>query len=101
MVLLAPLAPWFWRPLSAGDWGLLLVLGVVCTALAHTLFIQALRGVSARLAAIASALEPVYGIALAWLLLGEAPAPRTLGGGAVILLAVLWATLGRPAGGRA
>lgn len=93
MVLLAPLLPLVWQPLGAGDVALLVVLGVACTALAHALFIQAMTVIAARVAAIASALEPVYGIALAWLLLHEVPALRTLGGGALILAAVLWATL--------
>lgn len=93
MVLLAPLLPLVWRPLTVGDLALLAVLGLFCTALAHTLFIQAMAVIAARVAAIASALEPVYGIALAWLLLGEVPAARTLAGGALILAAVAWITL--------
>ena len=44
---------------------LLVVLGLVCTALAHTLFIAALRRVTAHTASVVAALEPVYGIALA------------------------------------
>lgn len=95
MVLLAPLLPWVWQPLSGRDLALLAVLGLACTALAHTLFIRALAVLRARVAAIASALEPVYGIALAWLLLDEVPARRTLAGGALILAAVLWSTLRR------
>lgn len=93
MVLLAPLLPLVWRGLGAGDAALLVVLGVACTAVAHALFIQAMAVITARVAAIASTMEPVYGIVLAWLLLGEVPALRTLGGGALILTAVLWATL--------
>lgn len=98
-VLLAPLVAWRWSPLSAQDVALLAVLGLVCTALAHSLFIAALAVLTARTAAIAGALEPVYGIVLAWLLLGEVPAVRTVAGGALILAAVAWATV-RP-GGRA
>lgn len=93
MVLLAPLLPLVWSPLTPRDLALLAVLGLFCTALAHTLFIAALAALPARTAAITSALEPVYGIALAWLLLGEVPAARTLAGGALILAAVVWATL--------
>jgi drug/metabolite transporter (DMT)-like permease len=93
LLVLSPLLPWVWRPLTGLEWVLLAALGLICTALAHSLFIHALTEVRARVAAIVSALEPVYGIALAWLLLGEVPAWRTLGGGALILLAVLWATL--------
>ncbi|MEE8434784.1 MAG: DMT family transporter [bacterium] len=93
MILLAPLVPFFWRPLAWDEIGLLVALGLFCTALAHTLFIQALRTVTARVAAIASALEPVYGIALAWMLLDERPDARVFAGGCVIVAAVVWASL--------
>lgn len=74
------------RPsLSGRDFLLLAVLGFVCTALAHTLFIRGMTGVSARTASIISSLEPAYGAALAFLFLGEAPAARTLAGGALII----------------
>jgi drug/metabolite transporter (DMT)-like permease len=99
MVILAFLLPFVWEPLSWREVALLGVLGLLCTAAAHTLFIQALRRTKARTAAIASALEPVYGIVLAWGLLGESPPMRTLLGGALILAAVSWGTL--TAGGRA
>lgn len=104
MVILAFLLPFVWEPLSGREVALLGVLGLLCTAAAHTLFIQALRRTKARTAAIASALEPVYGIVLAWWLLGESPPMRTLMGGALILAAVSWGTLlarekpGTPAG---
>ncbi len=74
------------------DWGLAAVLGVVCTAGAHTLFIEGLRGVKAQTAAIISSLEPVYGILFAAVFLGESPSLRTLAGGTVILAAALAAT---------
>ncbi len=93
LVLLAPLLPFFWSPLGVREVALLVALGLFCTALAHALFIHSMAVLPARVAAIASALEPVYGIALAWLLLGEVPALRTLAGGALILAAVLWASL--------
>jgi drug/metabolite transporter (DMT)-like permease len=67
---------------------LLAFLGFVCTAGAHTLFIKGLREVRAQAASIISSLEPVYGIVLAFWLLGERPAARTLLGGAIILAAV-------------
>ena len=77
------------RPALTGkDLGLLLFLGIICTAGAHTLFIEAMRRQTAQTASIISSLEPVYGIALAYLFLREIPAPRTLLGGAVILAAV-------------
>jgi drug/metabolite transporter (DMT)-like permease len=74
--------------LTGKDIGLLLILGIVCTAGSHTLFIDGLRRITAQAASIISALEPVYGIVLAYLFLRESPALRTLLGGAVILAAV-------------
>ena len=71
--------------IGARDVALILVLGLVCTALAHTLFIAALRAISAHTASVIAALEPVYGIVLALLLLGEVPGARTLAGGALIV----------------
>ena len=76
------LIPWH---LGERDLLLLIVLGVFCTALSHALYISSLRRVRTQLASIISSLEPVYGIALAFLMLQETPSLRTLAGGAVIL----------------
>lgn len=72
--------------------GLLALLGVVGTAAAHALFIKGMRYVPARTASLLGGLEPVYGIALAWVFLNESPSPRTLAGGALILGAALVVT---------
>lgn len=77
---------------SARELGLILVLGVVCTALAHTLFIASMRRLTAHVASVVAGLEPVYGIALAALLLGEVPGARTLTGAALIVGAAIIAT---------
>lgn len=74
-------------PLDATVLGQMLVLGIVCTALAHTLFVWSLGRLSAYSAGVASALEPVYGIVLAAALLAEAPDLRTLIGAALLTLA--------------
>jgi len=80
--------------ISAREIALLLMLGFLCTAFAHTLFIAALSCLSAHTASTVAALEPVYGIALAALLLGEIPGPRVLAGGVLIVGAALAATRG-------
>jgi drug/metabolite transporter (DMT)-like permease len=77
---------------TARDVALLIVLGVVCTAFAHTLFIRSMRVLSAHTASIIAALEPVYGIVLAFALLGETPGGRTLLGAALIIGAALRAS---------
>ncbi len=79
--------------LAGTDLALLAVLGVFCTAVAHTLFISGMRGVSAQTASLIASLEPVYGILLALAFLGEVPAGRTVLGGLIILGAVLLVTL--------
>ena len=78
------------------DLGLLLVLGVVTTALAHTLFISGLKTLPARTAGLCSALETVYGILFALLLLGEVPSLREVIGCLLILGAVLVHQLTEP-----
>jgi drug/metabolite transporter (DMT)-like permease len=88
VVLASPLPAW---PTPA-DGALIVVLGVVCTGLAHTLFIASMQRVSAHTASIVAALEPVYGILLAVVLLRELPDVRTLLGGALIVAAALIAS---------
>jgi drug/metabolite transporter (DMT)-like permease len=93
MLFLVPAAFRTGLPVAVRDWALLAVLGVFCTAAAHTLFIDGLKSVGARTASVLSSLEPVYGILLAVVFLRESPSLRTLSGGAVVLAAALAATL--------
>jgi drug/metabolite transporter (DMT)-like permease len=92
LALLACL-PAYAHPVTPRDVLLMAILGVVCTALAHTLFIKSLAHVRAQLASVTAGLESLYGIVLAFLLQHERPAPRTLIGGALIVLAVTIGTL--------
>jgi drug/metabolite transporter (DMT)-like permease len=92
VLVLLPFLLFYQQPLTMRDLFLLVVLGVVFTALAHTLFIQGLRGVKTQTAGIISSLEPVYGIVFAALLLAEIPTPRTLLGGMLILSVVLYSS---------
>ncbi|MDJ0782821.1 MAG: DMT family transporter [Desulfosarcinaceae bacterium] len=89
------LLPVVWRGglhLRGNDFISLMFLGIVCTALAHALFISGLARIRAQTASVLAGLEPVYGIAFAYLLLGERPSLRTLLGGGVILTAVILAS---------
>ena len=74
------------------DLGLVLLLGLVCTALAHTLFAASLARLSATVAAVSAALEPVYGTLFALLLLGEVPTARVIAGMALIVGAAIVAS---------
>ena len=71
---------------------ILLLLGVVCTALAHTLFIASMRNITAQSASLLASLEPVWGILFGIVLLKDIPTPITLLGGTVILCATLLPT---------
>lgn len=70
----------------------LILLGVVFTAVAHTMYIEGLRHVKVQTAGIISGLESVYGIIAAFLFLGEKPGIKELIGGAVILGVVFYST---------
>jgi drug/metabolite transporter (DMT)-like permease len=76
----------FWTPQTLL---ILIILGVVCTALAHTLFIASMRDITAQTASLLASLEPVWGIIFGIVLLGAIPTPRTLIGGAIIISATL------------
>ena len=71
----------------------LLVLGIICTAGAHTLFIKALKYLEAQTSSLISALEPVYGIIFGYFFLKEVPGLKTLSGGALILASVISVSL--------
>lgn len=64
-LILLPLAGGELLRAGLRDWLLLLLLGCLCTALGHGLFIRALRRVGPFQAALAAGLEPVYGLLLA------------------------------------
>ena len=78
------LVSWFW----------LAVLGILCTGLAHTLFVKSLESLDARSAGMIIALEPVYAIACAWWLFGEEPSGRMLVGASLIILATVLLAMG-------
>lgn len=73
--------------------GLLIFLGVVTTALAHTLFISSLKQIPAHIAGIISSLESVYSIILAIILFQEFPTIREILGATLIITTVIIAQL--------
>lgn len=78
-LLLCALMPLYWQLESAkgqfwpssSDWAYLLVLALLCTSLAYILSLRALEHLSAFASTLAINLEPIYGIALAIVLLNE------------------------------
>lgn len=82
------LMPFFYQSVlgaNAMDVFYLLVLGVVFTGIAHTLFIRSMKGLKAQTASLITTLEPVYAILCAWMFLGEIPTIQMMFGGVLIL----------------
>lgn len=88
-ILLMPSLMIFKPTFTLRDIFLLILLGTIFTGIGHTLFIGGLTHVRAYLAAMITMLEPLYGISLAFITLGEVPSIKTLIGGSIILSTVL------------
>jgi DME family drug/metabolite transporter len=73
---------------------ILAFLGVFQLACAYILFVKGLRSVTATQASLIGMAEPVANPLWVFLLLGERPSVFALAGGAVVLAAIAWRTLG-------
>lgn len=99
LAIAVALLPFVWTQLPhvrAMDWLWMALLGVFCTAVAHSIFVASLSVLNARTASMFFALEPVYGIAIARLLFDEKPTPPMLVGGAMIIAAIALTSLRKP-----
>tara|TARA_B100001175_G_C19509662_1_gene642990 strand:+ start:2814 stop:3674 length:861 start_codon:yes stop_codon:yes gene_type:complete len=67
----------------------ILILALLTTATGHTLFIYSFRNFTISTASIISSIQPVYGIIIGMIVLGEYPALNTIFGGVLILGTVL------------
>ncbi len=96
-VVLLPLALWqtvgAGRSLSGHDLLIGVLLGLVCTALAYTLWTEGVSRIRVQHSSILGYLEPVSAPLYALLLLGQRPATWTIVGGALIILAGLLVVL--------
>jgi len=86
-VLLAPTLMWARLSLDAVSWVLLLLMGVVNTGFAVTLYFTGLSRLRAQEAAVLTYLEPVSAIIFGYLVLAQQPTTHMLVGGALILSA--------------
>ena len=73
--------------------GLLVLLGVVFTALPHTLFSASFKNLSAKTVGVIATLLPFYGALLGYLIHSETLAPRTVVGGLIVLVGIGFETL--------
>ncbi len=88
VLALAPVFVWLpWAP-PVGALPYLLALGVVTTAIGHTMFLHSFRYFSVSTASLLSCVQPVYGILIAATFFHEWPGWWSVAGGALILAAV-------------
>lgn len=72
-----------------GQWEGLLALGVITTAIGHSLFLMTFKHFSITTVSILSSVQPIYGIIIGTIFLNEIPKTTTLIGGALILSSVI------------
>ena len=66
----------------------LLILGLVTTAIGHTLFLNSLSYFSVATASIMNSIQPIFGILIAFFFLNEIPPKESIMGGGIILITV-------------
>lgn len=78
---------------EAGDWLMLLLLGAISTATAHTLLSFSLKHLPAKSIAMISCLQPLFATLFAWLLLAESPSQEVILGGLIIVSVALYESI--------
>ena len=79
--------------LDLQGWGLLILLGVVSTATAHSLLSYSLKHLEAKSVAMISCLQPLFATFFAWLLLDEKPTVSIVMGGLIIISVALYESI--------
>ena len=74
-------------PVDAGEWGAVLLLGIVFTGISTLVYAVLLRHVTAQAAGILTFLEPVSACSWPGSFLDESLAPQAIVGGVLVLLA--------------
>ena len=71
------------------EWPFLLVLGIITTAIGHTLFLNSFSYFNISTASIMSSIQPIFGVFLGALFLFEVPSIKNIFGGFLILITVI------------
>jgi drug/metabolite transporter (DMT)-like permease len=74
-------------------WVYLIALGVIFTAVSHTLYVQGLQAIRASTVGLISCLEPIYGMILAAVFLAETPGVKTVAGGLIVVAAAIYTSV--------
>lgn len=89
-LILLPFAEITPHEINPTNWGLIILLGTIFTAIPHTQKTYALRHGSAKTVSMIISLQVVYATIFAYLLLGEVVDLKTLIGGSLILFAAVY-----------
>jgi drug/metabolite transporter (DMT)-like permease len=83
------------RLLNNQDWLLLVLLGFLGTAAAHTLYTASLKLLAAKTVSLVGCMQPVVSILLAWIILREVPSAAVIAGGSIVLVVAIVESLAR------
>ncbi len=78
------------QEITFNDWMSLLMLGILTTAIGHTLFVRSLKHFTVSTVSIMSCLTPLIGTLLAFVFLKEIPEGQTYIAGSIILLTAVY-----------
>lgn len=97
-IVLSPMALWHWpdQPLSATVWASAITLGVLCTGIAYAFLFRLLETIGPSRTATVTYLVPLFGVAWAWLVLGERVTPGMMIASVLILGGVALSQSRRP-----
>ena len=84
-IILFPTIFFVTTTINSLDLGAIIFLGIVCTAIAHSIYVNSLKKIKVQTASIISSMESVYSIIFAFLLLNETLAFKELLGGLIII----------------
>jgi drug/metabolite transporter (DMT)-like permease len=73
------------KVLESSDWLNLVLLGIVCTSVGHTLLVFSLKQLPAKTVALISCMQPVIAAVLAWYFIKEMPGLLVMIGGGIVL----------------
>ena len=93
--VLLPFVGLFTYSTSLSTWGVLALLGIVFTALSHSLYNFSLKRLTGHTAALAVSLEPIYGTVAAYFLLNEQVTTTFIIGAMLILFTNMWVLVRR------
>jgi drug/metabolite transporter (DMT)-like permease len=90
-LMVAPLAAATWpvAPVPPSSWACAIALGVLCTGIAYAVYFRLIQRIGASRASTSTYLVPLFGVAWAWLFLGEPLTLTMAASGALILGSVI------------